>query len=88
MDTKTLVVGQTVWMRSSGELIEAAVSATTEKGVWVDIWYETPVCGRLGCGVLFDKKGNQLGSYGYGPDAWDPRPICGKSGEPFELVDK
>ena len=80
MNTKTLVVGQKVWMQSGNLFEEATVTAITEKYIQVEpdpkhaIWF-TP-----------DGK-KQWQCFGYGPDASDPRPIGTEFG-PWELVEQ
>ena len=96
MNLDELVVGQKVWMRSGGELKEVTVSAIYEEMdlpviyftgaiIEVVVWHEVPICGQKGFGIIFDKSGKQRGVVRL-VDAWDPRPLCGSSGLPWELV--
>jgi hypothetical protein len=67
----------------SGDLFkEATVSAITKEYVEV----EPVVVNERGYAIQFDKTGKkQLGTIEY-VDAWDPRPMCGEAGKPWELV--
>jgi hypothetical protein len=83
MGTSQLVIGQKIWIQSGDLFKEATVSAIAEDYVEV----EPHVVNERGYAIRFDRSGErQLGTIGY-VDAWDPRPFCGSSGEPWELVD-
>lgn len=96
MDTSKLVVGRKVWMQSGNEYVEGLVIEITEKYVTIKVPYaeENPWDYRVY--PRFDRTGKQ--PEGNDPD-FDiegrtidaflvPRPFCGKSGKPWELVDK
>jgi hypothetical protein len=83
MDTRTLVVGQKVWLQSGFR--EATVSEITEKYVMVE-----PILGdgeKSGCqpSVEFNYDGTQRAVWNW-VDAWDPRAWYTQFG-PWELVD-
>jgi preprotein translocase subunit YajC len=100
MDTRTLVVGQKIWMKSGDELIEGKVSEITEKYVEVEV----PKSDGGKYAVRFDKNGEQpdfydpnvrdmnahIRDWDFGifrfADGWSPLRLCGENGEPYALT--
>jgi hypothetical protein len=83
MNTRTLVVGQKIWMQSGDQLKEATVTEITENYVRVEI---TRTESENGYCIDFRYDGVQSGVWGW-VDAWDPRPLCGEPLKPWKLVD-
>jgi hypothetical protein len=102
MDTKTLTVGQNIWMQSGDLFKETTVTEITDKYVQAEpvlfAQNERPYM------IRFDKNGKQpvlenyifkawdgLGVYERLFDGWwqeDRRPLCGDGHKPWELVER
>jgi len=100
MDTKKLMVGQKVWMRSGDLRKEAVVTEITERYIQAEQSLFNQ--GERPWMIRFDKNGKQvlwdgawplgikgLNSYIRVQDSWfqdDPRKLCGDGKNPWELI--
>jgi len=94
LHTKALVVGQKVWMQSGADFIEVEVWKIAEK--YIQVVGTDILGGAYGHEVFitFYKNGKQpdwdsvKGWDRSVPWGYDPRPLCGKNGEPYVLLTK
>ena len=78
-----LAVGQKVWMQSGDEFQEGTVEEVTEYYVRVAIGVHRGSVTDVSIDFRYD--GSQYGWWG-GMDGWDPRPLCGRTSNPWRLT--